>query len=116
MSDADADNRSELVDDEVIGPEYPSDEPVAVDDYGTTAAEQRVPEPLDERVEREEPDTPPPAPATSEEAAERSRSEEDDFIGDETTRDVATEREAPKPAEEAAMHEIVAPEDQEETW
>jgi hypothetical protein len=34
----------------------PSDTPVAVDDYGTTAAEQREGEPLELRVSREEPD------------------------------------------------------------
>ncbi len=34
----------------------PGDEPVAVDDYGTTAEEQREDEPLDGRLRREEPD------------------------------------------------------------
>ncbi|MFL6239160.1 MAG: DUF5709 domain-containing protein [Actinomycetes bacterium] len=34
----------------------PRDFPVAVEDYGTTAAEQRAGEPLDLRVERELPD------------------------------------------------------------
>jgi Family of unknown function (DUF5709) len=34
----------------------PGDEPVAVDDFGTTAAEQREGEPLDLRLAREEPD------------------------------------------------------------
>jgi hypothetical protein len=36
--------------------EPPRDYPIAVDDYGTTAAEQRAGEPLDLRVEREQPD------------------------------------------------------------
>jgi hypothetical protein len=34
----------------------PADDPVAVDDYGTTAAEQEAGEPLDLRLSREEPD------------------------------------------------------------
>ena len=34
----------------------PRDHPIAVDDYGVTAQEQRVPEPLEDFVEREQPD------------------------------------------------------------
>lgn len=34
----------------------PGDEPAAVDDFGTTAAEQRAGEPLEDRLRREEPD------------------------------------------------------------
>jgi hypothetical protein len=34
----------------------PGDDPVAVDDHGTTVAEQRAGEPLDDRLRREEPD------------------------------------------------------------
>jgi hypothetical protein len=34
----------------------PGDEPMALDDYGTTAEEQRRGEPLDGRLRREEPD------------------------------------------------------------
>jgi hypothetical protein len=34
----------------------PGDEPLALDDYGTTAEEQREGEPLDARLRREEPD------------------------------------------------------------
>lgn len=40
----------------------PGDRPVAVDDFGTTAAEQRDGEPLDGRLAREEPDLSPDAP------------------------------------------------------
>ncbi|MFC5753818.1 DUF5709 domain-containing protein [Actinomadura rugatobispora] len=39
----------------------PGDEPVAVDDFGTTAEEMREGEPLDERLRREEPERPAPA-------------------------------------------------------
>jgi hypothetical protein len=37
--------------------DYPPDEPMGVEDYGTTAAEERVDEPLAERVARELPDS-----------------------------------------------------------
>lgn len=37
-------------------PPVPGDQPVAVDDFGTTAAEQAEGEPLDQRVDREEPE------------------------------------------------------------
>jgi uncharacterized protein DUF5709 len=37
----------------------PGDEPVALDDFGTTAEEQREGESLDGRLAREEPDRPP---------------------------------------------------------
>jgi hypothetical protein len=47
---------AEAQDDDKIGGEFPPEEPVAVEDYGVTGAEQRWDEPLEERVEREEPD------------------------------------------------------------
>lgn len=34
----------------------PPDRPTAVDDYGTTAAEQRTPRPLGDRLDEERPD------------------------------------------------------------
>jgi hypothetical protein len=40
----------------------PGDEPMAVDDYGTTADEQYEPEALDDRLAREEPAEEPPPP------------------------------------------------------
>jgi hypothetical protein len=43
-------------DDPLIEPEYPLDELMGADDYGVTAAEERVDEPLEERLERESPD------------------------------------------------------------
>ncbi len=42
----------------------PGDEPMAVDEYGTTAEEQREPESLDGRLAREEADAAEPAEAT----------------------------------------------------
>jgi len=53
---ADEDEQSEILDDDRLGGDYPPDEPLGVDDYGLTAAEQHVDEPLDERVRREEPE------------------------------------------------------------
>lgn len=47
---------SELLDDDVLPAEYPPDHPTGVDDYGTTAQEERVDEPLEERIRREEPE------------------------------------------------------------
>lgn len=49
-------NLSELLDDDKLPAEYPPDEPLGVDEYGITAAEEEVDEPLAERVAREEPD------------------------------------------------------------
>lgn len=44
-------------DDDAVGAlTYPPDRPVAVGEYGTTPAEERVPEALDERVRRDVPD------------------------------------------------------------
>jgi hypothetical protein len=43
-------------DDPLIEPEYPLDELMGADEYGLTAAEERVDEPLEERVGRENPE------------------------------------------------------------
>ncbi len=43
-------------DDPDIEPDYPADELMGADEYGITAAEERVDEPLDEREDRELPD------------------------------------------------------------
>jgi hypothetical protein len=47
---------AEALDDDKVGAEFPPEEPLGVDDYGVTEAEQRWDEPLEERVDREEPD------------------------------------------------------------
>jgi hypothetical protein len=101
---------------------------LASDDYGVTGAEQRYDEPLDERVRREQPEAT-EADATGgrservvqpvdqdgpdeeedlvaaaiEDPDVRDRPPDDEVTGDETTRDVATER-VPPPAEEVALH------------
>ncbi len=52
----DADKLPGDQDDPTAGGAYPPDRPLAVDDYGTTPAEARTTEPLEERVQRELPD------------------------------------------------------------
>ncbi|MEY2452602.1 MAG: hypothetical protein QOD92_2176 [Acidimicrobiaceae bacterium] len=130
MAVDDPQDEAEALDDDELtgGREYPPERPLAVEDYGTTAAEERVPEPLDEFVKREEadrlrPQRPEPPrlidPETIEGLEDESDlvavgvdpldvplSEDDEFTGDESERDFATELEAPLPAEEAAIHII----------
>jgi hypothetical protein len=124
-------NLSELTDDDKLSAEYPPEEPLGVDEYGTTAREQAVPEPFDERVMREEPDVPlgaSPSPhdevgvlVDPESGLEPDLTAEavafeisgvgggdldpnDIATGDSTVRDVAQERGGAMAAEEAAMH------------
>lgn len=66
MSDASQDRAEQLDDDKMATTdtpvedlEYPPEQPMGVDAYGTTAAEEQVDEPLDERVAREEPEEAP---------------------------------------------------------
>src|SRR5947199_209332 len=47
---------AEQLDEDKVDGEYPPDRPLGVDTYGTTAAEERVGEPLVEAMAREEPD------------------------------------------------------------
>lgn len=79
----------------------PRDEPTAVEDTGTTAAEQREGQPLDERLEEEEPDREPGG------RPEAGRLVEDDAgLGDEEKDEVADEAEEDnqgRSAEESAV-------------
>jgi hypothetical protein len=123
------DQAEALDEDELTGePEYPPERLLGADDYGTTAAEERVAEPLDEFVKREQPDRlrthrPEPPRLIDPESVEGLEDDEDLvagevepldvplpdddlFTGDETERDFATELEAPLAAEEAAIHII----------
>jgi hypothetical protein len=52
----DSDKIDEAGDDEVVPEVYPPDRPIGVGAWGTTADEERRPEPLADFVEREEPD------------------------------------------------------------
>ena len=51
-----APDRSEQLDDEQLGVEYPPERPLGAEEYGTTAQEERVAEPMDERGHRYEDD------------------------------------------------------------
>ena len=50
------DDVSELLDEDALPAEFPLDRPIGVDQYGTTPQEERVDEPLEERILREEPE------------------------------------------------------------
>lgn len=84
----------------------PTDEPQAVDSFGTTAEEQRRGRPLDDRLEAEVPDRP--------QGDDHARpvgqlSQEDDQEPDREPRLIAEESDelmAGIPAEEAAMHAV----------
>lgn len=120
-------NLSELTDDDKLTSEFPPEEPLGVEEYGITAREQAVPEALDERVAREEPDVVPVADEAavgtivepeaelgpdltaeavgSEVLGAPDRLDPDDLSsGDSTLRDVAQERSGGQSAEESAMH------------
>ena len=120
---------AESLDDDELSGEYPPDRPLGVDDEGVTGLEQLGGESVSERDDRTEPEvwereTAPasetgpqiegePEPGTVDDEKdlvappfpERDPGpldESDDFTGDETTRDVATER-SPEAAEDAAV-------------
>ncbi len=75
-------------DDPDVEPDFPAEEPLGVDEYGLTAAEEQVGEPLDERVARETPD-----PLLQELDGSGSPAAQEESPGD-----------ASVPAEEAALH------------
>lgn len=103
---ADEQNQAEALDEDKLGGEFPPDKPLGKDAYGAAGAEPHADENVVARAAREEPEEVPPA------GLDEGRdpydavvlSEEDQFTGDETVRDVVQEREAPIPAEEAALH------------
>jgi hypothetical protein len=120
---------AEALDDEELSGEYPPEQPLGVDEEGVTPLEQLGGESVSERYERTEPEIwereraePPesgpqiegePEPGTVDDEKDLVAppfpeedpgplEEDDDFSGDETTRDVATER-SPDAAENAAV-------------
>jgi hypothetical protein len=120
---------AEGLDDDELSGEYPPDRPLGVDDEGVTGLEQLGGESVSERDDRTEPEvwerqTAPasetgpqlegePEPGTVDDEKDLvappfpeedpgSLDADDDFTGDETTRDVATER-SPEAAEDAAV-------------
>ena len=118
------DDVSELLDEDALPTEYPPERPLGVNEYGTTPQEERVDEPLEERVLREEPEElPVDRPVLLLDETEDGLGAAEDLDAGETgdamlgelgvapTGDLATDR-VPLSAEEAAVH-IVDPEAQE---
>jgi hypothetical protein len=130
MSDWDQEQDvAEALDDEELSGEYPPEEPLAVDDQGVTGLEQLGGESVADRDDRGEPEvwereTAPaseagpeiegePEPGTDDEEKDLVApplpgedpgplEPDDEFTGDESTRDVATER-SPGAAEDSAV-------------
>jgi hypothetical protein len=100
---ADEQDRAEALDDDNIGEPAP-DHLLGAQAYGAAGAEPHAVESVAARAGREEPEELPldPLPTSS----DGPRSEEDIVSGDDTLRDVAQEKEAPIPAEEAALHVV----------
>jgi hypothetical protein len=60
MSQFEPQVEAESTDSDKLGDmEYPPDRPLGVEEYGVTGAEQKTPEPLEDRVAREEPEAHP---------------------------------------------------------
>ena len=107
---ADAQDKAERLDDDELAGEFPPDKLMGAEAYGEAGANPGAPEDVARRAAREEPEERPLPPGTSpEDPTKVVLSDEDDFAGDETLRDVVQEREAPQPAEEAAMHTVDEP-------
>jgi hypothetical protein len=108
---SDPDQRSEELD-EAVGDEFPPDRPVRLDDDGGTEPDvwEEGAAPADEGVtlagDADIGAADDEAELVGRLAGDRDHgplAADDEFTGDETTRDVATER-VPAPAEEAAVH------------
>lgn len=110
---ADEQERAEQRDETVLGKDYPPEEPLGVDEYGTTPAEERVDEPLEERIRRESTDLDPLATEVTEpdalvaepegtRAAVRSAAEVPDADPQRAADDL--EGTGQEPAEQAALH------------
>jgi hypothetical protein len=103
---SDSQSQAENLDDDRLAGDYPPDQPLGAEDYGTTPAEERVDEPLRERIWREEPEQEPAGPAVAGRPAGSPGplEEGDPAAGDPTLRDVATEHEGPGSPEDEALH------------
>jgi Family of unknown function (DUF5709) len=85
----------------------PGDRPIAVDDFGTTAEEQREGESLDGRLSREEPDVGEPGAATAPDETVRLVQQDEGVHTDTESQEIATDVGADTggfTAEESAMH------------
>lgn len=104
---ADAQDKAEMLDDDELDGEFPPDKLLGAEAYGEAGAQPGAPESVARRAAREEPEERPldPLDAAGDPDA-LVLDPEDDFGGDPSLRDVVQEREAPVPAEEAAIHVI----------
>lgn len=98
--DSDRQDIAESLDADKLAGDFPPERPLGVDEYGTTAAEERHDEPLEEREAREEPEATPPADPDDVEVAAQPGL--DESLGGE----FATELEGTVPAEEAAVRAV----------
>ena|SRR5688500_3183003 len=106
MSDISDDDVSEQLDDEVLGGDYPPDRYIDPDaEPGYPRSEVSDPdEPAVQLIAQHDPDYDEDLEAEAVVDDDYGAlADDDEFTGDETTRDVATER-VPRPAEEAALH------------
>jgi hypothetical protein len=127
------DEKSEVLDDDKLVSDFPPDQPLASNDYGVTPAQQRIPEPIDERVRREKPESATVGQSDDvgrlvapdegqrpddersmiaddiEEVPPHDRPVGDVGTGDTTTYETATELSRDVSAEEAAVHEREEP-------
>lgn len=102
------DDKMAVTDTPVEDLEYPPDEPTAVEDYGTTAAEEQVDEPLEERITREVPEGAPVDQPTG----RLVEPGPDDEVGAPDEEADAVARATPASdlsAEEAAVHDTAEP-------
>src|SRR3954471_16582192 len=115
---ADEQDRAEFLDDDKLEGDFPPDQPIGVDTFGITAAEERWGEPLAEAISRQEPDVPAGLDAINDAVADEAPIDAmDDGTPDEIATDVITaaeadmvqEREGAPAAEETAVH--VVPDD-----
>ena len=68
-------DKFDIADNPDVEPEFPKDELLGADEYGLTAAEERWDEPIEERLEREDPD--PLAAELEREARDEDRDRDD---------------------------------------
>ncbi|QXC59782.1 hypothetical protein KSP35_15525 [Aquihabitans sp. G128] len=103
---ADAQDQAVNLDDDELDGEYPPDHLMGAEAYGEAGAEPGAPESVEKRAAREEPEELPLDPTLTVGEDGVVLAPDDDFSGDPTLRDVVQEREAPIPAEEAALHVV----------
>lgn len=103
---ADEQDQAEQLDDDEMGGEFPPDKMLGAQAYGAAGTEPGAPESVAQRAGREIPDQVPLDPLPTSSDPEAVLSGDEAFGDDPTMRDVVQEREAPLPAEEAAMHVV----------